>query len=156
LKFDLLRAQFDACKQIDVNVPIYLTAGVNNWASHAHPEWREIGHDGRYIGWTQEVTRPGFHCMCFNTPYLDLLCEQIREVVRLFPNCDGIFLDIITQRACCCRWCMESMRELGLDASHEPDRQRHAEIVLVKYYKATTAAVRVDDPNMKVFHNSGH
>ena len=25
LKFDLLRAQFDACKQIDVNVPVYIT-----------------------------------------------------------------------------------------------------------------------------------
>ena len=29
LKFDLLRAQFDACKQIDVNVPVYITAGFN-------------------------------------------------------------------------------------------------------------------------------
>jgi hypothetical protein len=156
LSFDLLRAQFEACKKIDVNVPIYLTAGVNNWASHAHPEWREVGHDGRYIGWTQEVTRPGFHCMCFNTPYLDFLCEQIREVVRLFPNCDGIFLDIITQRPCCCRWCMDAMRELDLDASHEPDRLRHAQLVMGKYYRATTAAVRAFDPAMKVFHNSGH
>ena len=47
LKFDLLRAQFDASKAIDVNVPIYLTAGLNNWASKNHPEWREIGFDGR-------------------------------------------------------------------------------------------------------------
>lgn len=155
LSFNLLHAQFDACKEIGVNVPIYLTAGVNNWASNAHPEWREIGYDGRYIGWTQEVTRPGFHSMCFNTPYLDLLCEQVREVVRLFPTCDGIFLDIITQGPCCCRWCMQSMREQGFDPTCENDRLQHAKAVLLKYYRATTSAVRVDNPNMKIFHNSG-
>lgn len=155
LSFDLLAAQFEACKEIGVNVPIYLTAGVNNWASHHHPEWREVGHDGRYLGWTQEVLQPGFHSMCFNTPYLDLLCDQVREVVRVFPGCDGIFLDIITQRACCCRWCLESMESLGLEAACEPDREQHAKLVLDKYYRATTVAARSHDPSMGVFHNSG-
>ncbi len=85
LDFDLLRAQFDACKEIDVNVPIYITAGVNNWASEKHPEWREVGYDGRYMGWVSNLTDAGFHTMCFNSPFLDFLCDQIREVARLFP-----------------------------------------------------------------------
>lgn len=37
LKFDLLRAQFDACKQIDVNVPVYITAGFNQRVAMLHP-----------------------------------------------------------------------------------------------------------------------
>ena len=38
LNFNLLRAQMDACHEINVNVPIYLTGGVNNLAAEEHPE----------------------------------------------------------------------------------------------------------------------
>lgn len=156
LGFDLLRRQFNATKAIDVNVPIYLTAGVNNWASHNHPEWREVGADGRYCGWVANVTDAGFHTMCFNSPYLGLLCRQIEEVAGLFPNCDGIFLDIITQNECCCRWCLASMAGAGLNACSAEDRQANATEVLLKYYQATTTAAKTKNKDMPVFHNSGH
>ncbi|MEM7627773.1 MAG: alpha-amylase family protein [Planctomycetota bacterium] len=156
LDFDLLRKQFDATKAIGVNAPIYLTAGVNNWAAEQNPGWREVDAEGRYIGWTKELRLPGFRTMCFNTPYLDLLCEQIIEVVRAFPDCDGIFLDIISQGPCCCPWCMKSMREAGFDVGDERDRLSHAKAVLEKYYQATTAAAKIDNPDMPIFHNSGH
>ncbi len=156
LKFDLLRAQFDACKEINVNAPIYITAGINNWASELHPEWREINCDGKYAGWSTSPIQPGFHKMCFNTPFLDLLCKQIREVVHLYPNCDGIFLDIISQGPCCCNWCLNSMKETGLDACNEEDRKLNARTVLEKYYRLTTEAVKTDNPDMPIFHNSGH
>ena len=122
LSFDLLTAQFDACKEIDINVPIYITAGVNNMVSHEHPEWREIGKDGQYIGWTKHILEPGFHDLCFNSPYLDFLCGHIHEVLEKFPKCDGIFLDIIHQGQCCCRWCLEDMQNQGFDPEKEEDR----------------------------------
>ena len=156
LGFDLLRAQFDASKAIDVNVPIYVSAGVDNLMSLEHPEWREVGADGRYTGWAQNIVDPGFHMMCFNTPYLDFLCEQIREVVRLFPECDGIFLDIIAQGQCCCKWCLAVMEEHGLEATQEQDRRACANIAMQRYYQTTTAACKCDNPDMPVFHNSGH
>jgi len=156
LKLDLLRAQMDACKELDINVPVYVSAGVDNVASHEHPEWREITQNGSYSGWTGAITKPGFHKMCFNTPYLDYLCEQIREAVRLFPECDGIFLDIISQNQCCCKWCLAIMEENGLDALKEEDRIACSKIALESYYRETTAASRCDDSNMPVFHNSGH
>lgn len=156
LGFDLLRRQFDATKAIDINVPIYLTAGVNNWASHHHPEWREVGADGRYCGWVRDVTEAGFHTMCFNSPYLDLLCRQIEEVASLFPDCDGIFLDIISQNECCCRWCLASMDEAGLNARSAEDRQANATASLLKYYQATTTAAKRKRADMSIFHNSGH
>ncbi len=156
LGFDLLRRQFDATKAAGIAAPIYLTAGVNNWAAFNHPEWREVGHDGRYLGWAKAVTEPGFHMMCFNSPYLGLLCEQVEEVVRQYPGCDGIFLDIIHQGECCCRWCLDSMAEAGLDATVAADRRANAEASLLKYYEATTAAAKADDADMAVFHNAGH
>jgi hypothetical protein len=129
---------------------------VDNVASFEHPEWREIGADGRYCGWAQNIVDAGFHKMCFNTPYLAYLCAQIREAARLFPTCDGIFLDIIFQGQCCCKWCLEVMEKNGLDATQEADRKKCAEIALLSYYRETTAASKCDNPAMPVFHNSGH
>jgi len=156
LSFDLLRAQMDASKEIGVNVPIYISAGVDNMMAEERPEWREISIEGAYQGWTGPINRPGFKTMCFNGPYLDYLCDQIREAVRMFPEADGVFLDIISQGDCCCRWCLEDMEKQGLDASRPEDRRAFAKQSLEKYYRETTAACRCDDPKMPVFHNSGH
>ncbi len=156
LKFDLLRAQMDACKQIDVNVPVYVTAGVHNMMARKNPQWREINVEGQYGGWAKKPLTAGFHKMCFNTPYLDFLCSHIEEVVELFPEADGIFLDIISQGQCCCPWCLEGMVENGLNPEAEADRAEWSRRVLDKYYRKTTQAVRSRNPQMPVFHNSGH
>ncbi len=156
LKFDLLRSQYDACKEIDVNVPIYLSAGVDNVASAGHPEWREIGYDGEYLGWAKKKDEAGFHLMCFNSPYLAYLCDQIIEVVQLFPEADGIFLDIISQGQCCCKWCREVMEANGWDVQKESDRHKCSQLAIDRYYKMTTEACKSTRDDMPVFHNSGH
>ncbi|MGC8861962.1 MAG: beta-galactosidase trimerization domain-containing protein [Armatimonadota bacterium] len=156
LGFDLLRAQMDASKEIGVNVPIYISAGLDNLMAEERPEWREISIEGAFQGWTGPLNRPGFKTMCFNTPYLDYLCEQIREAVRLFPECDGVFLDIIHQGECCCKWCMQYMLQHDLDPEKQEDRRQCVQAALLRYYREATAACRCDNPNMPVFHNSGH
>ena len=156
LNFNLLRAQMDACKEININVPVYLTAGVNNMVAHEHPEWREISHNGGYAGWNASPLKPGFQKLCFNTPYLDYLCELISEAAGMFPEADGIFLDIIFQSPCCCRWCVDDMLKGGFDPEKEEDRVAFSKQVLLKYYRRTTAAAKAHDPQMRIFHNSGH
>ena len=156
LSFDLLDAQVKACREIDVNHPIYLSAGTDNVASHAHPEWRRISPDGSYAGWAKAPSDAGFHLMCFNTPYLDYLCAQIREVVERYPLCHGIFLDIISEGECCCKWCMDWMEQNGLDASKTEDRRKAAAHTIKRYYEMTTAAATSVNPSMPIFHNSGH
>jgi hypothetical protein len=156
LSFDLLRAQMDAGKEIGVNVPIYLSAGVDNLASVEHPEWREVGPDGKIAGFGGAGPEACFHKMCFNGPYLDYHCEQIREAVRMFPEADGVLLDIIHQGECCCRYCLDWMAAHGLDAREAEHRRQCAAQALEKYYRQTTAAVRCENPDMPVFHNSGH
>jgi len=156
LSFDLLDAQVAACREIDVNHPIYLSAGVDNVMSAEHPEWRRIAPDGSYAGWVKSPTAPGFHLMCFNTPYLDYLCAQIREVVERYPRCHGIFLDIIGEGECCCKWCMDWMEANGLDATKPEDRKKAAAHTIRRYYEQTTAAATSVNPDMPVFHNSGH
>ena len=152
LNFDLLRAQVDACREIDVKTPIYLTAGINSYASEIHPEWGEMDYTGRIY----DPLHPHFHKMCFNSPYLDFLCAQIREVVELFPEANGIFTDIIHQGQCCCRHCMAGMLECGLDPRREEDRRTYAKKVLLNYYQKTYEAAKWKNPDMPIFHNSGH
>ena len=106
LKFDLLRAQFDACKEIEINAPVYVSAGFNQRLALEHYDWCECAEPGR----APDTTRAGFFKLCFNTPYLDVLCKLIEEAARQYPNCDGIFLDIIHQGPCCCPRCVEGMK----------------------------------------------
>jgi hypothetical protein len=156
LHFDLLRAQYDACKEIGIQVPIYLSAGLDNVASYEHPEWRQITEEGKYQGWATGVLQAGFHTMDFLSPYTDYLCEQIREVTSLFPECDGIFLDIISQGSVCTRWGIDYMLAHGLDPERIEDREVAAEAALERYYRMTTAVARSARPDMPILHNSNH
>ncbi len=153
---DLTRAMLDACHEVGVHTQVYLTVGVNNRVAREHSEWRAINQHGGYYGWSQRPTEPGFHMLCFNTPYLDFVCDEVRELGRLFPDTDGFWLDIIHKAQCFCPWCMASMVKLGLDPKNEADIARHADIVLQNYYKRTLAALREVHPTMLLTQNSGH
>jgi len=154
--FDLTRAMVDACHEIGVHTQVYLTVGVNNRVAREHSQWRAINEHGGYYGWSQRPTDAGFHQLCFNTPYLDFVCEQVRELARLFPDTDGLWLDIIHKPLCFCPWCMESMAKSGLDPRNSSSVAKHADIVLQNYYKRTLAALREVHSTMLITQNSGH
>ena len=155
LTFDLLRSQFESCKEIDVNVPIYISAGFDEYAARSHPEWVYYAIDNEERA-TRSPLNAQWKRLCFNSPYVDYLCSQIQEVVMLFPNCDGIFLDIINQFDCGCKYCISWMEENGLDATNPSDRKKCIDQALVNYYEKTTHAIRSISPGMPIFHNSGH
>jgi hypothetical protein len=154
--FDLTRAQFDACREVGIRTQIYLTVGVNNRVAREHSEWRCINRNGGYYGWSQRPIDAGFHQLCFNTPYLNFVCDEVRELGRLFPETDGLWLDIIHKPLCYCRCCMASMQQQGLDPMVEADVARHADRVLQNYYRKTLAALREVHPTMRLTQNSGH
>ncbi len=154
LSFDLLGAQLEVCKELGVNAPVYISAGYDEKAYDAHPEWRWICSDdiNEVNEFHEEVH---FHHLCFNTGYLDALCAQIEEVMVKYNPC-GIFLDIIAPRICYCETCLKDMEALGLDRSNENDLRKHALIVYDKYSEAVNAAVRKHSDKATIFHNSGH
>lgn len=156
LDFDLLRAQMEASHAKGIRVPVYVTGGLNNVAAAQHPEWREMNSEGRYSGWSASPLEPGFKKLCFNTPYLDYLCRLLEETVTLFPEADGVFIDIVHQGECCCERCLADMRRLGYDPAVAADRRRFARQVLLRYYERSTSAVRCRDSGMPIFHNQGH
>lgn len=155
LTCNLLDEQYKACKEINVNAPIYVSAGIDMAILEDHPNWRWIPpKDDTQIEY--DFAPDGLRNICFNGEYLDYLCEQIKEVVTLYPNCDGIFLDIISLKECVCPTCVKWMKEHGLNPKNHEDRMKCAEHVLEEYYKKTTEACKFTNPNMPVFHNSGH
>ncbi len=154
LDFDLLGAQLEACREIDVNAPVYISAGFDEKEYEKRPEWRYLGSPDK-----EEQKRYAeavhFHLLCFNTGYLDFLCAQIEEVMVKYNPC-GIFLDIISPKVCYCDKCRADMKALGMDIENEDDRRKFAVMTLNKYTQATNAAVRKHSATATIFHNSGH
>ncbi len=154
LNFDLLGAQLEACKEIDVNAPVYISAGFDEKEYLKRPEWRWYPSPKKedIDEYNSEVH---FHLLCFNTGYLDALCAQIEEVMVKYNPC-GIFLDIIGPRVCYCEKCTNDMKALGMDKESEADREAFAQMVFDKYLAATNAAVKKHSETATVFHNRGH
>ncbi len=154
LDFDLLGAQLEACKEIGVNAPVYISAGYDEKEFVKRPEWRYHCSPDKeeQLEYENEVH---FHLLCFNTGYLDFLCEQIEEVMQKYNPC-GIFLDIVSPKVCYCDKCVSDMKEAGLDISKEEDRQKFAVMTLNKYIEATNASVRKHSDTATIFHNGGH
>ncbi len=151
LDFDILREMIDACHEIGVNAPVYISAGFDEQSALAHPEWLRVSRDRG-----QSFMQSGYHLMCYNTPYLDLLCAQTEEVVRRYPDADGIFFDISAPRTCWCPRCIAGMQAAGLDPENEADAAKYGEQVYFEYVRRTNAAVHDLSPEMRIFHNAGH
>ena len=154
LDFDLLGAQLEACKEIDVNAPVYISAGFDEKEYLRRPEWRWLPFPQKERN-EEFFNEVHFHHLCFNTNYLDFLCAQIEEVMVKYNPC-GIFLDIIAPRWCFCEKCLSDMKALGLDAENEEDCEKMAQLVYNKYLQKTNEAVRKHSDTATIFHNGGH
>ncbi|MDF2439668.1 MAG: hypothetical protein JWN98_652 [Abditibacteriota bacterium] len=152
MRDELLPRQLEACREIDVKTPIYISAGLDEAMAALHPEWCIQQKDGKLF----DPLRAGWKTLSFASPYLDYLCAQIEEVIDLYDGGDGIFLDIIAARRDYSIWSLAAMREAGIDPTDDEQVDRMAEATLTKYFERTTAACRKKNPELRVFHNSGH
>jgi hypothetical protein len=153
LEVNLLKEQIEACHAVGIRVPIYISVGFDELMAHEHPEWVERMADGTVRG--AGPLEAGWRNLCFNTPYVDYVSEQTQEVLALFPT-DGLFFDIIHQGQCCCRYCLDGMRERGLDPLSESDRKAFAFQVRDEMKRRITREVRAVNPDCLLFWNSGH
>lgn len=154
LKFDLLGAQIEAAHEIGVKTPVYLSAGFDEKSARIHPEWLARNKDDSIMG-VSTFAEPGYHMLCLNSPYLQYLLEQIKEVCRNY-DADGIFLDIVAPRECYCQNCVRSMLEEGKDPYAEENAEKFGRDVYVRYAKAVREAIDSVKPGLPVFHNGGH
>lgn len=149
LKFDLLKAQIEAAHEIGVKTPVYLSAGLDEKTYRQHPEWRMDGQ------WNWDPLHPQYHGLCFNTPYLDYLLAQIKEVCENY-DADGIFLDIVGERTCLCPACLKTMMDRGWDPTDPESAKKLGQEVYANYTRRVRETIDSVKPGLPVFHNGGH
>ncbi len=152
LKFDLLAAQLEACREIGVRAPVYISAGYDEKDALQHPEWLlkfnpDMHHDFLF--------HPGWHFMCLGGGYLDKLIAEIEEVMERYDPVE-IFLDICDVRPCYCNHCIQTMQKRGLDPFNYDDVLKMAEITYANYAKRVEEAIHKHNPNTHIFHNAGN
>ena len=152
LHFDLLAAELEACAEIGVRAPVYISAGLDEKDAVTHPEWHL-----RERNWEQEpdFSKPGYHQLCLNTPYLDKLLAEIEEVMQVYKPCE-IFLDIVGERKCRCAKCRSDMTALGLDYENDADAALFGQKVYRHYLDEVQRVVRKYSDTTTIFQNSGH
>lgn len=153
LDFDLLGSQIEAAHEIDVKTPVYISAGYDEKAAVKHHEWVHVNKDEYEKG--VEFETPRYHKMCLNTPYLDELLAEVKEVCENY-DADGIFLDIVCVDPCYCDTCKKQMVEMGLDINNPDDVQKLAEQVYANYTRRVRETIDSVKPGLPVFHNGGH
>jgi hypothetical protein len=163
LHFDLLSAELEACKEAGVQSPIYISAGFDEKYFFDHPDHMCIYEkDGKPVeiiekNGIKQIARgeAGYHELCMNSPYLDVLKKQVQEVVFKFDPI-GIFLDIVGERVCYCKHCKAQAQKLGMDLDNPETFVELGKITFKKYYETVNSAAREIKPDIRIFHNSGH
>lgn len=154
LKFDLLKEMIEAAHEIGVKTPVYLSAGLDEKIARRHHEWL-IKYNEDKPNWDNDFMAPGYHQLCFNSPYLEYLLNQIEEVVLNY-DADGIFLDIVGLRTCYCENCISSIRKEGKDPKDIKAMEALWERTYANYTKRVEETVHKIKPGMRIFHNGGH
>lgn len=154
LDFDLLGAQIEAAHEIGVKTPVYISAGFDHKAMNEHNEWLHVRED-EYKNGGVNMEWVGYHKLCLNTPYLDELLAEIKEVCENY-DADGIFLDIVGVDPCYCDTCRAELERRGMDINNPDDVNALAEEVYANYTRRVRETVDSVKPGLPVFHNGGH
>ena len=153
LAVDLLGEQIAAAHAIGVKTPVYLSAGLDEQHYWRHPEHARRLVNGE-VPWAGTNDRPGFHEMCLNTAYLDVLAAEVAEATQRY-DADGIFLDIVSPQPCWCNRCVTERMAEG-DPRDQKLIDRQARRTYLAYCARMRAAVDQHKPGLPLFHNGGH
>ena len=155
---DFLMEMVDACHEINVRCPLYLTVGWDAYIAKKHPEWLEIQQDGKYYGFENYgQLEPGWKTLCINSDYIIYLKDTISDVMDHFTGkLDGLFFDILWQDPCYCNHCLEKMTQQGYDPKNPSDVKKFAEDTEIRTKKEIASYVRSIDPTCPVFFNEGN
>jgi hypothetical protein len=155
LSCDLLGQMVQACRENDVNIPIYITVQWDELTAREHPEWRVI-HAEQPAGASLNQLTACWHPICLsNAPFVEYVKAQALEVMTRFHP-DGLFFDILIPWQCVCRNCIERMRRAGRDPNRAADRLANHRDLILEFYRTITQAAWAQDRDMRVFFNSGH
>lgn len=135
--FDLTKNMMDACHEIGVKAPLYLTLGWSALDAKEHPEWIARNKDGSYRGFHYDFAafnddvkeESSWVELCSAGEYRDYLYKMTIEACEKFEDLDGIFFDIVfNYDVCYCNSCIRGMRKMGLNPDIESDAKMYYQI----------------------------
>ena len=154
LKFDLLGNMIEAASLIGVGSQIYISVGIDEKTAKSKPEWL-IRDQNQRMNWTPDFNQPGFHELCLNTPYLDKLLEQIKEILTIYKP-KGIFLDIVGVRECYCEYCIDKANKFNINKNNPKQMMEIWKDTYHDYLIKVAKIINETSESTEVFHNSGH
>ncbi len=149
LDFDLLGAQIEACHEIDVLAPVYITVGWDEDYAYAHPEALISPPEGI------DTLRPAWKRIAFEEEYMKFVCAVTEEIVNHY-DVDGLFYDIVGLTNDLSLPAQLEMRERGMDPENAQQRHEFARWKQERYFQVIRDCVNANKPGLRVFHNAGH
>jgi len=110
---DLFGDILKECHKHDIGVTAYFNAGLSNELALRNRHWAVVDSGGKVINTT---TNSNVRDMCYNTEYGDHLVAEVSEVLEMYPDVDGIFIDCLNfPRPCFGKECVDAMLKEGVD-----------------------------------------
>jgi len=160
--FDLTGAMMDACHEIGVYAPVYITEGWSALDAEKHPDWIRKDKNGNPVVMNvdfqakEEEERPevSWVFLCLNGPYGDYVADIEQEVVDRYDHLDGLFFDICAfGNVCYCEHCKAGMKKMGLNPEKEADAVKYYEIKRFERLKKREEILFKKFPEATLFNN---
>lgn len=161
---DLAGEMMDACHEIGVYAPLYLTFGWSALDVKEHPEWIAREKDGSPKGMNYNFEasledskeESSWVHLCSAGEYREYMYEMTREACERYPRLDGIFFDIIfIYDVCYCEHCVRGMRALDLDPDNIKDARKYYQIQKKVTIDGLCSIIKEKHPDATIFFNTG-
>ena len=149
---NLLAEQIDACHRHGLRVPVYTTIQWDMESVRAHPEWRVVTPEGKFMG-AAPYEASFYRYLCYNTPYRDFLRAHVRELLETLPL-DGLFFDIVGPRDCSCAHCQAALLARGQNPADAQVRQAYAREIMLEFMDEFSALTWSLRPEVTTYYNS--
>ena len=165
LKFDLLGAEMEACREIGVKAPIYFTVGWSAKDAEEHPEWCIKNKDGSTATMNYRLDakasdiKPNYSWKILDaskgSPYHEQIKKQVKEICKRYKNLDGFWFDIYhIAKANYNSYALDRMKKEGVDINDEAAVEKSHARALKAHMKELRELVATYHPKATVFFNS--
>jgi len=160
LKFDLLKAQIEANKEIGVSSRAYITVGWNVLDAKEHPEWVLTDKDGKNTFAEMEAkAKPGenfpwgWPTLYPEGPYMEHLLKHTQEIAKNY-DIDGFWFDIVPVGTINYNeYSKKDMEANGVDWNNEEEAWAYHCKKMHRYFKKTNAIIKKYKPNASIYYN---
>ncbi len=166
-RHDLLGEMIEACHEIGVSAPIYITVGWSSNDAENHPEWCATNPDGSYIvtggakaeGQSEKNPDPNARRPIASWKWLYPLDDYLEHILALTDeicssySVDGIFYDITNGPVSYSASAIKRMRTRGYDPKKEADILKFNEWVWKNFMSSCRSVIENRHPAARVFFN---